>query len=310
MSRHIVVGAGATARATALLLAEEGVPVRQISRRGGGADHPLVERVAADAGDTGLLAELATGAEVLINCAIPAYDRWATEVPPFAASLLTAVERTGVRYVMLGNLYGYGHVDGPITEDLPMAPVSVKGRARARMWLDALAANEAGRVRATEVRAAAFLGRGAVSTFTLGIAGQVLAGEVATYPGRLDVLQCWSDVQDVARTLVAAARDDRSWGRAWHAPVTANIQVGELTERFAKLTGAPGPRLQRLDSEALAGLAADSALFGELVEMLYSTENPHVLDSTVTERTLGLTATPLDEVLLATADGLGAADGA
>ncbi|MFC1400344.1 MULTISPECIES: NAD-dependent epimerase/dehydratase family protein [Streptacidiphilus] len=308
MSRHVVVGAGATARATALLLAEEGVSVTQVSRRGGGADHPLVERVAADAGDSGLLAELATGAETLINCAIPAYDRWVAEVPPFAASLLAAVERTGVGYVMLGNLYGYGHVDGPITEDLPMAPVSAKGRARAQMWLDALAATEAGRVRATEVRAAAFLGRGAVSTFTLGIARQVLAGEVATYPGRLDVPQCWSDVQDVARTLVAAARDDRSWGRAWHAPATANIPVGELTRRFAELTGAPEPRLERLDREALAGLAADSPILGELVEMLYATENPHILDSTGTERALGLTATPLDQVLLATADGLDGSD--
>nr|WP_243876290.1 hypothetical protein [Streptomyces sp. 846.5] len=157
-------------------------------------------------------------------------------------------------------------------------------------------------MRATEVRAAAFLGRGAWGTFTLGIARQVLAGEVATYPGRLDVEQCWSDVQDVARTLVAAAADDRSWGRAWHAPVTANIPVGELTERFAKLTGSPEPRLQRLDREALTALAAETPLMGELIEMLYATENPHILDSTETESALGVTATPLDEVLLATAE--------
>ncbi|MDX6356884.1 MAG: hypothetical protein QOF98_3787 [Streptomyces sp.] len=307
MSRHVIVGAGATGRAAAALLAEQGIPVRQITRSGSGAEHPLVERVAADAKDAERLAELTKGAEVLINCAIPAYDRWSTEIPPFSAALLTAAERAGARYVMLGNLYGYGHVDGPITEDLPMAPVSVKGQARARMWLEALAAYEAGRVLVTEVRAAAFLGAGAVSTFTLGIAPQVLAGEVATYPGRLDVVQCWSDVVDTARTLIAAAGNSQSWGRAWHAPATANISVRELSDRYAKLNGAPEPRLERLDLAALTALAEQNPVIGELAEMLYATENPHILDSTTTERALGIERTPLDEVLVATTRGLGGA---
>jgi nucleoside-diphosphate-sugar epimerase len=301
---YVVLGAGVIGRATALLLAEQGVPVRQITRSGGGAEHPLIQRVAADVGDTDRFTGLLAGADVLINCAIPAYERWVEEVPPFAAALLAAVERTGVRYVMLGNLYGYGHVHGPITEGLPMVPVSAKGQVRARMWLDALAAYQAGRVRVTEVRAAAFLGAGAVSTFTLGIAAQVLAGEVAVYPGRLDVLQCWSDVTDVARTLIAASRDDRSWGRAWHAPATANIEVRELTDRYAKLTGSPEPRLERLDRAALSALAADQPLYHALIEMLYATENPHVLDSTETEHTLCLTPTTLDDSLRSTASGL------
>jgi nucleoside-diphosphate-sugar epimerase len=129
---------------------------------------------------------------------------------------------------------------------------------------------------------------------------------VATYPGRLDVAQCWSYVGDVAATLVAAARDPRSWGRAWHAPATANIPVRELAEGFAKLTGAPDPRLERLDGSALRALAEQNPLFGELIEMLYATENPHILDSTETERALGITPTGLDEALLATARGLAA----
>jgi len=302
--QYVVLGAGVLGRATALLLARQGVPVRQISRGGSGAEHPLIERVAGDVGDTERFAGLVAGAEVLVNCAIPAYDRWATDVPPFAAALLAAVERTGVRYVMLGNLYGYGHVEGPISEGLPMAPVSDKGRVRARMWLDALAAHRAGRASVTEVRAGAFLGPGAVSIFTLGIAPQVLVGEIATYPGRLDVAHAWSDVGDVARTLVAASRDDRSWGRAWHAPAVANITAADLTARFAELTGAPEPRLERLDRAALALLAADQPFFGALVEQLYATEHPHLLDSAETERALGVTARPLDDVLLATARAL------
>ncbi|MER7755360.1 NAD-dependent epimerase/dehydratase family protein [Kitasatospora sp. NPDC097643] len=304
MSRYVVMGAGSTGLAVAAQLAEEGVPVRQITRSGTGLDHPLVERVAADALDVERLTGLVRGAEALINCAMPPYHRWITDVPPLAAALLTAAERTGTGYVMLGNLYGYGHVETPLIEDLPMAPVAAKGEVRARMWLDALAAHEQGRVNVTEVRAASFLGEGTVGTFSLFIAPQVLAGRPAAYPGRLDVPQSWSYVGDVAATLVAAARDPRSWGRAWHAPATANLPARELTERFAELTGSPAPQLSRLDRAALLDLAQGEPIYGELVEMLYATENPHVLDSTGTERALGLTPTGLDEALLATARGL------
>jgi len=83
--------------------------------------------------------------------------------------------------------------------------------------------------------------------------------------------------------------------------------VRELSDRFAKLNGAPEPRLERLDRAALAALAEQNPVIGELAEMLYATENPHILDSTTTERTLGVVRSPLDEVLVATTRGLGGA---
>ena len=51
----------------------------------------------------------------------------------------------------------------PITEATPLAATGRKGRVRARVWQDALAAHQAGRVRVAEVRAADFVGPGAQS---------------------------------------------------------------------------------------------------------------------------------------------------
>ncbi|GIJ57804.1 NAD-dependent epimerase/dehydratase family protein [Virgisporangium aurantiacum] len=297
MSFVVVTGAGATGLATARRFAESGERVRQLTRSGSGADHPLVERIAADITDADRLTELTAGARALVNCAIPAYDRWATDVPPMAAALLAAVERTGAGYVMLGNVYGYGAVTGRLTEELPMAATTVKGRVRARMWLDALGAHDAGRARVTEVRAGTFLGAGAVSGYTLFVPGPVLAGDVAAYPGDLDAPQSWAYTEDVARSLVAATRDDRVWGRAWHAPVTSTLSVRALTTRLAELAGAPAPKLRRIHADELTGLAAATPVLGELVEMLYSTENPQLLDTTATDAVLGVRPTPLDTVL-------------
>ncbi|MFD7985321.1 saccharopine dehydrogenase NADP-binding domain-containing protein, partial [Kitasatospora indigofera] len=116
MSRYVVLGAGSTGTATARLLADEGESVRLITRGGSGPVHPGIERVAADATDPDRLTALVEGATALVNCAAPPYDRWKQEFPPLAASLLTAATRTGAGYVMLGNVYAYGPVDGPVTE--------------------------------------------------------------------------------------------------------------------------------------------------------------------------------------------------
>ena len=303
MSFVVVTGAGAAGLPTARQFAESGERVRQITRSGHGVDHPLVERVAADITDADRLTELCDGARVLVNCAIPALDRWATDVPPMAAALLSAVERTGADYVMLGNTYGYGPVDGTMTEDLPMAATTVKGRVRAQMWLDALAAHDAGRARVTEVRAGGFLGAGPVGAYAMFVLGPVLAGEVASYPGDPDAPHSWNYTEDIARTLVTASRDDRAWGRAWHVPVTSTLPVRTLTEQLAALAGAPTPRLRRIHRDELLALAEHQPLFGELVEILYNNEDPHLLDSTHTEAVLGLRPTPLATVLQETLAG-------
>src|ERR1700722_10404682 len=157
MSEHVIVGAGPVGSATALLLAERGEHVRVVSRRGTGPEHHAIERVAADATDAERLTRLASGAAALYNCASPQYHRWFTDWPPLAAALLTAAERSGAVLTSMSNLNSYGQVDGPITQKSPMAATHPKLRLRGEMWQDALAAHEAGRIRATEERASDFL---------------------------------------------------------------------------------------------------------------------------------------------------------
>lgn len=304
MPRYVVTGAGSTGSATARLLAEEGENVRLVTRSGSGPEHPGIERVAADVSDPDRLTALVEGAQALINCAAPPYDRWKKEFPPLAEALLTAAERTGAGYVMLGNLYGYGPLDGPVTEAQPPAPSTVKGEVRARMWADALAAHRAGRVRATEVRAGSYFGPEAQSLFLMMAGRQLVTGEPATYYADLDAPHSWACPADVARTLVAAARSEDSWGRVWHVPAFATLSARELGEALAAAAGAPAARLIAMDDQELSELALQFPILGEVAEMRYLTHQATVLDSSHTEQTFGLRATPLEEVLAATVDSL------
>ncbi|WP_158888065.1 NAD-dependent epimerase/dehydratase family protein [Amycolatopsis anabasis] len=297
MSLQVVVGAGAAGSATALLLAEAGDRVRLITRRGSGPAHKGVERVAADATDYTRFDELTRGATTVFNCAMPAYDRWPAEFPPLAAAVLAAAERAGAMYVMLGNTYGYGPADGPVNEDYPLVPTTVKGRIRAQMWQEARAAHDAGRVRVTEVRANDFLGAGAYSPFTLLVGAQVLAGSPAFFPGDLDAPHSWTYTGDAARTLIAAARHEESGGRAWHVPSTSEAPVRELATRLAAAAASPGPWLGRMTRATLEKIGQKDPIVAEFSEMLYLYDRPNVVDATFTAKNLNITPTRLDEVL-------------
>ncbi|MFD2764066.1 NAD-dependent epimerase/dehydratase family protein [Micromonospora eburnea] len=303
MALHVIVGAGPVGTATARLLAERGDRVRVVTRRGTGPEHPAVERVAADAADSARLTTLTEGAVALYNCANPAYHRWPVDWPPLAAALLTAAERTGAVLATVANLYGYGPVDAPMTEATPLAATGTKGRVRNRMWADTLAAHQAGRIRMTEVRGSDYLGVGGTGLAMM-VLPRVLAGRRVFLPVDWDAPHTWTYIPDVARTLVAAATDERAWGRAWHVPSAPAVPMRDLAARAAALVGAPAPKLTRMPYPVLwlGGLADPMAR--ELRETAHQFARPFVMDSTAATATLGIEPTPLDQAIKEIVAGL------
>lgn len=297
---HVIVGAGAIGTTVANQLAERGQQVRIISRRGSGPQRAGVELVAADATDAQRLTELTTGATALYNCANPQYHRWATDWPPIAAALLQAAERTGAVLVTMGNLYGYGPVNGPMTEDLALKPAGVKARVRAGMWSDALALHEAGRIRATEARASDFLGANANSVFGDLALAKTVRGRTGTLLADPDVPHSLSTIDDAARTLVAIAADERAWGRPWHVPTAPAVSLRAAAVRTHELLGLPAPKLRRLPESVIWAGGLFVPIMKELRETRYQFLAPFVLDSSLTERTFGLRPTPLDVALAQT----------
>jgi nucleoside-diphosphate-sugar epimerase len=241
----LVVGAGVIGSQVAGVLAERGDRVSLVSRRGSGPAEPLaITRVAADAADTAAMARLAEGASVIYNCVNPPYHRWPADWPPIAASLLGAAERSGAVLVTLSNLYGYGPAGpggydeaDPMTEGTPLAATGPKGRIRARVWQDALAAHQAGRVRVAEVRAADFVGPGAQSALGERIVRHVRQGKNVSVLGRADRPHTWSFTGDVARMLVMAGTDPGAWGRAWHVPSNEPRSQRQVIDDFARAAG-------------------------------------------------------------------------
>ncbi len=299
MSEHVIVGAGAVGTAAALLLARRGDHVRLVTRKGTGPRHPGIELVAADATSGERLTGLAEGAAALYNCASPPYHQWLSGWPPLHAAFLAAAERSGAVLATMSNMYGYGPSDVPITPRSPIAATHPKLLLRERMWDDMLAGHQAGRIRATEVRASDYIEANSLLSLMIGTA--ILAGKRGYVPAPLDVPHSWTSVHDCAATLVRVASDERAHGQVWFAPTNPALTVRELATRFAEANGMPAPKLTSIPYAVMWTSGLFSPLVKELRTTRYQFTKPFIIDSGATTRELGLQPIPLDEALLDTA---------
>src|SRR5215472_5392522 len=303
---HVVVGAGPIGSGIARALADRGDRVRIVTRSGSGP--AAAERVAADAADAARMAELTAGSTVIYNCANPPYHRWPQLWPPIAASLLGAAEQNGAVLVTVANLYAYGPAHQslgasgydaahPMTEATPVAATGRKGTVRARMWRDALAAHQAGRVRAVEVRASDYVGAGAESVLGDRVVPRILRGQAVLVLGRADRPHTWTFTGDVVALAVVAGGDPVAWGRAWHVPSAPPRTQRQAIDDLARAAGVPPVPVRAIPRALIrvAGLA--SPLMRELTETDYQFREDFVLDSSAATQAFGVTATPWDQVL-------------
>ncbi len=301
MSLHVVVGFGPAGAATARLLAEQGHSVRVVTRSGG-TPEPGIEHVACDAADGERLTEAARGASALYSCAAPPYHRWGSAWPPLAASVCAAAEATGAVLVMLGNLYGYGPVEGPLTEGLPLAATGPKGRVRAAVWEQARQLHEQGRIRAVELRSSDFFGPGVTDGGHLAarVVPPLLRGRPVSTLGDPDAPHSWTYLPDVARALVEAAGEERAWGRPWHVPTGPALSVREMIGRLAVQAGTGPVAVRRIPPVVVGAASLFSPLLRELKEVRYQFDRPFVVDSSAYEAAFALRASPVDEQVEAT----------
>ncbi|MEV7616645.1 NAD-dependent epimerase/dehydratase family protein [Streptomyces sp. NPDC089799] len=301
MNLHVVIGHGPAGAATARLLAQQGHSVKVITTSGRDPE-PGIEHLALDATDSARLIEAARGATAIHGCAAPPYHRWTTGWPPLAASLCAAAEATGAVLVMLGNLYGYGPVDGPLTEDLPLAATGPKGRVRAAAWEQAAALHAQGRIRAVEVRASDFFGPGVTDGGHLAarVVPPLLRGKAVSTLGDPDAPHSWTYLPDVARAMAEVAGEERAWGRAWHVPTQPALSVRDMTVRLAEQAGTAPVPVRRIPPAVLSVTSLFSPLIRELKEIRHQFDRPFTVDSSAYEAAFTVRATPLEEQLKAT----------
>ena len=214
---HVIFGTGPVGQAVARELVKHGKTVKMINRSGKRpADVPeKVAVVAGDVSDVNVAKQLAQGATHVYQCTNPPYDKWPELFPTLQANTLEAAAAAGAKYIVMENVYMYGDTNGqPITEDLPYNAQTKKGKVRAQMANDVLAAHQSGKVRATIARASDFYGPGVLESAAGDrVFGFALEGKAASTAGNLDAKHSYTYIDDIGQALVVLGERDEALGQ-------------------------------------------------------------------------------------------------
>ncbi|SNT49477.1 Nucleoside-diphosphate-sugar epimerase [Streptosporangium subroseum] len=301
---HVVLGAGGAIGSSVVReLAARGHRVRAVNRSGRVPALPGVEAHRGDITSAEGAKAACDGAHVVYHCAAPAYQRWVEEFPRMTDAVREGAVASGAKLIFADNLYMYGPVSTPMTEDMPYAARNPKGRVRAEMSEALLADHRSGRLRVAIGRASDYYGPGGVNTVVgATVFGAALQGKVARWVGPLDQPHSFSYLPDIARGLVTLGDDVRADGQAWHLPAAEPLTGRRFLDLVFAELGRPvkAAPLGRFMQRALGLVNPTVRALGET---WYQRDRPFVTDASRFTRTFGpFTVTPNPDAVAATLD--------
>ncbi|MCT9870799.1 NAD-dependent epimerase/dehydratase family protein [Paenarthrobacter aurescens] len=297
---YVVTGAGPVGYTVAEQLAEQGHRVRVLTRSGSGPEHPLVERVRADVADPAQLDEAMKGATAVFHCIHGSAYRasaWAAELPKAEQVVMDAAAAAGAVVVFPESLYSYSEPDRIMTESSQREAGGGKRGIRTAL----LEARQAHAAATISVVAGDFFGP-RVKTAHAGerMVTPILAGKAVQFIGATGQPHSFTYVPDLAAAMIAAAQKPELWNSVLHAPTGPAVTQREMATAHAAAAGVAAPKVSAVPGWVLRVAGIFSTDMRELAELLYQFERPFVMDSSVSQRLLGLEPTPLPEAAEAT----------
>jgi nucleoside-diphosphate-sugar epimerase len=296
--KHVVIGSGPLGRATANALANNGHDVVIVNRSGKMDACPTgVQVVAGDLNDPTSLDDVAKDAAAIYFCAQPPYHRWVQEFPALQEAAINLAEQSGALLVVAENLYGYGPVNAPMTEKLPLRPNTRKGKVRTEMHQSLMAAHDAERIQVAIARGSDFFGP-YVDGSAVGARAfsAMIKGKAVDYTGDIDSLHSYTYVLDFGAALATLGTDPRAIGEVWHVPNAPTVTSRIFFEKAFRLSSNP-PKFRKMGLLEMKLLGMFIPPLKEMVEMVYEFEKPFVVDHSKFAAVFSDISTPLEMAL-------------
>jgi nucleoside-diphosphate-sugar epimerase len=299
-----ILGAGgAIGNELVNLLAAKNQPFRLVGR------NPKVtsgatETVAADVTDRDQTVRAVAGSSVVHLLIGLKYDRsvWRDMWPRIMRNTIEACKRADAKLIFFDNVYMYGKVSGPMTEETPFNPCSEKGEIRAKIATMLINEWKSGALAAMIARSADFYGPNAQNAVPNLLVFQPLAqNRKASWLVNDAVPHSFTYTPDAAQSLMQLSGRSSVWNQTWHLPTTPNPLTGsEFVALAAKEYGVV-PRHRVLSRPMLRVAGWFDPLVAESYEMLYQSDRPYLFDSSKFAREFGFSGTPYADGIRATA---------
>jgi nucleoside-diphosphate-sugar epimerase len=212
------------------------------------------------------------------------------------ANTIEACKRAQANLIFFDNVYMYGKVNGPMTEETPYAPCSKKGEIRAKIATTLMNEVKAGNLNAMIARSADFYGPETQNGVPNVLVFEPLSkGSKASWLVNAAVPHSLTFTLDAAHGLALLADRVSAWNQIWHLPTAPDPPTGkEFIAMAAKEFGVT-PKYRVLSRPMLRVAGWFNPLVRESYEMLYQSDSPYRFDSTKFAKEFGFAGTPYPE---------------
>ena len=250
----------------------------------------VTETVSADLSDLAQTISAVAGSTVVHLLVGLKYDVkvWRELWPRIMSNAIEACKRANAKLIFFDNVYMYGKVVGPMTEETPFNPCSRKGEIRAQIATTLLNEVKAGNLTAMIARSADFYGPNAkTSVANLLVFERLAKGAKPSCLVSDSVPHSYTYTPDAGKSLALLADTDTAWNQTWHVPTAPKPPDGrEFIELVAK-EFAVEPKYRILSRPLIKVGGLFNSDVRESYEMLYQSDSPYVFDSSKFTKAFG-----------------------
>jgi len=217
---------------------------------------------------------------------------WQEQWPRLFDSVLEGCKKEGAKLVFFDNVYPYGKVDGPMTEETPFNPCSKKGEIRAKLDSKMIEEYTSGNIQGVIIRGADFYGPGiSSSAFNLLVIDNMLKGKKANWLNNPKALHTFTYTPDAAYATALIGNTETAYNQVWHAPSQSDPITGEEMVKIAAEFIGVEPKIQVLGDGMLfmAGLFDPTIM--SMIEMSYQFKYDYIFNSDKFKKAFNYTPT-------------------
>lgn len=291
---HTILGAGGSvANALTRELLNSNQTIRLVSRKQPAQTGKNLSWKKADLLNYAELFEAVKGSTVIYLTAGLVYDKniWAAQWPVIMQNVINLAKETGARLIFFDNVYMYGLVNGPMKEDTPYNPCSVKGEIRARIATQLMDEAKAGNIKASIARAADFYGTdNQNSFFDMMVLNAYAHGKRAQWLGKAARLHNFSYIPDMGKAMYLLGQNPDSDNQIWHMP-TAQPLTGKQFIDLAAAAYHIAPKFLSVNKAMLWVYGLFNKTVMGTVEMYYQYNHNYIFDSSKFEKAFNMRPT-------------------
>jgi nucleoside-diphosphate-sugar epimerase len=295
---HTILGAGGpVANALTRELQNHNDTIRLVSRRPVDITGDNITWKKADLLNYDEVLEASLGSKVIYLCAGLVYDAeiWRVQWPVIMQNVINVVKATGARLIFFDNIYMYGLVNGPMTEDTPNRPVSKKGKIRAGIADLIMNEVKAGNINATIARAPDFYGTNSMnSSFDMMVLDKYSKKESAQLLGDPKKLHNYIYIPDAGKAMYLLGQSPESDNQIWHLPTAKTLTGHQFIKLAADIYGVK-PKFMRVNKFMLWLLGLFNKVIAGAVEMYYQYDHDYIFDSSKFEKAFNFKPTSYED---------------